>query len=101
MRSVQVRQTSLGPTSPGTYRNSDGENQETNEDRSHNDLHPDVGISMNQSSQDIHPEEATHIQRYSFQWNKFILNVNDNGERSKNGNNLQVGEMVVEKFQCS
>ena len=31
---------------PGTCRNSNGEKRETNEDRSQNDPHPEVGVSV-------------------------------------------------------
>ena len=95
MRSVQVRQISFEPTSLETSRNSDGENQEGN------DPHPEVGVSMNQSSQDFHPGETTYRHRILFQWDKIILNVNDNIERCKKGEILQVGNMVVKKLQSS
>ena len=49
-------------TIPGTFRNTNVENQEPNEDRSQDDLHPDVGPSVCQSrhSIDLDPDEAHH-----------------------------------------
>ena len=45
-------------TVPETSRNSNGENHETNEDRSQNDLHPKVGVSLTHSCQEFGPEET-------------------------------------------
>ena len=36
------------------------ENEGTKEDRSWNDPHPEVGVSMSQSSQDLSPEETSY-----------------------------------------
>ena len=50
-------------TVPGTFRNTKVENQESNEDRSRDDLHPEVGPSVCQSrlSTDSDPDEALHM----------------------------------------
>ena len=47
---------------PRTFRNTNVENQEPNEDRSQDDLHPEVGPSVCQSrhSIDSDPDEAPH-----------------------------------------
>ena len=45
---------------PETSRNSNRENQGTNEDRSQNDLYPEVGVSLSHSSQDVSTEETSH-----------------------------------------
>ena len=45
---------------PDASRKSDGENQETNEDRSQNDPHPEVGVSLSHSSQDFSPDETSY-----------------------------------------
>ena len=45
---------------PETSRNSNRENQVMMEDRSQNDAHPKVGVSMSQSSQELGPEETSH-----------------------------------------
>ena len=52
-------------TVPGTFRNTNVENQEPNEDRSQDDPHPEVGPSVCQSrhSIDSDPEEAPQIHR--------------------------------------
>ena len=49
-------------TVPGTFRNTNVENQEPNEDRSQDDPHPDVGPSVCQSrhSIDSDTDEAPH-----------------------------------------
>ena len=49
-------------TVPGTFRNTNVENQEPNEDRSQDDPHPEVGPSVYQSrhSNDSDPDEAPH-----------------------------------------
>ena len=49
-------------TVPGTFRNTNVENQEPNEDRSQDDPHPEVGPSVCQSrhSIDLDPDEAPH-----------------------------------------
>ena len=44
-----------GPV-PETSRFSNGENQETNENRSQNDIDPEVGVSLSQSSQEFSPD---------------------------------------------
>ena len=48
---------------PGTFRNTNVGNQEPNEDRSPNDLHPEVGLFVYQSrhSIDSDPDEAPNI----------------------------------------
>ena len=43
-----------------TSRNSNRENQGTNEDCSQNDHHPEVGVSLSQSSQEFSPKETFH-----------------------------------------
>ena len=50
-------------TVPGTFRNTNMENQEPNEDRSQDDPHPEVGPSVHQSphSNDSGPHEAPHM----------------------------------------
>ena len=50
-------------TVPGTFRNTNVENQESNQDRSQEDPHPEVGPSVYQSrhSIDSDPDEAPHI----------------------------------------
>ena len=49
-------------TVPGTFRNTNVENQEQNEDRSQDDPHPEVGHPFYQSrhSIDSDPDEANH-----------------------------------------
>ena len=56
----QIRTHSV--TVPGTFRNTNVENQEPNEDRSQDDPHPEVGPSFYQSrhSNDRDPDEAPH-----------------------------------------
>ena len=49
-----------GPV-PETSRNSNGENHETNEGRSQNDPHPEVGVSLNQSSQELSPDDSSYF----------------------------------------
>ena len=51
-------------TVPGTFRNTNVENQEPNEDRSEDDPHPEVGPFVYQSrhSIDSHPDEAPRNQ---------------------------------------
>ena len=46
---------------PETSRNSNGENHETNEDRSQNDPYPEVGVFLNQFFQEFSPEETSYI----------------------------------------
>ena len=48
-----------GPV-PETSRNSNIENQGTNEDRSQNDPNHEVGIYLSQSSQELGPEETSY-----------------------------------------
>ena len=48
-----------GPV-PETYRNTNGENKKTNEDRSQNDPHPGVGVSVSQSSQEFSPSNISY-----------------------------------------
>ena len=43
-------------TVPGTYRNTDVENQGTNEDESQSDHHPEAGIFRSQTTQNSGPE---------------------------------------------
>ena len=50
----------FGPV-PETSRKSNRESQGTNEDRSQNDPHPEVGVSLSQSSDDLSAEETSHI----------------------------------------
>ena len=52
-------QVHYGPV-PETSRNSNRENQATNEDRSQNDPHPEVGVSLSQSSNELSPEETSY-----------------------------------------
>ena len=42
-------------TAPGTFRNTNVQNQGTNEDDSHNDLHPEAGIFRGQTTQNLGP----------------------------------------------
>ena len=53
-------------TVPGTFRNTNVENQEPNENRSQDDPHPEVGPSVCQSrhSSDSDPDEAPHTCLY-------------------------------------
>ena len=50
-------------TVPETFQNTNVENQEPNEDRSQDDLHPEVGPCVYQSRHliDSDPDEAPHI----------------------------------------
>ena len=50
-------QARCGPV-PETFRSSKKDNQGTNKDRSQNDPHPEVGVSMSQSSQEFSPSET-------------------------------------------
>ena len=43
-------------TVPGTFRNTNVENQETNEDDSQSDIHPEAGIFRSQTTQNSSPE---------------------------------------------
>ena len=43
-----------------TSRNLSRENQGTNEDRSQNDPHPEVAVSLSQSSENLSPEETSY-----------------------------------------
>ena len=45
---------------PETCRSSNEENQETNEDRSQNDPHPEVGVSLSQSPEEFSPDETSY-----------------------------------------
>ena len=45
---------------PETSRSSNGDNQETNEDRSQNEPYPEVGVSLSQSSQEFGPDETSY-----------------------------------------
>ena len=49
-----------------TFRNSKGENQETNDDRSQNDPHLDVGVFLSQSSQKLSPDETYYSKDLVF-----------------------------------
>ena len=51
--------THSGPV-PETSRNLSREKQGTNEDRSQNGPHPEVRVSMSQSSEDLSPEETSY-----------------------------------------
>ena len=55
-------------TVPGTFRNTNVENQEPNEDRSHDDPHPEVGPSVYQSRSldDSDQDEAPHMNTRAF-----------------------------------
>ena len=50
-------------TVPETSRNSSRENQGTNEDCSQNDPHPDVGVSLSRSQQELGPETTSYSIR--------------------------------------
>ena len=56
LRNPQARVHS-GPV-PETFRTSNAENHETNEDRSQNDLHPKVGVSLTHFYQEFGPRET-------------------------------------------
>ena len=60
---AQIR--TLSGTAPGTFRNTDVENQESTGDRSQYDPHPKVEFSVCQSRTliDSDPDEASHIFR--------------------------------------
>ena len=45
---------------PETTRMSDGENQETSEESSHNDPHPKVGVSLSQSLHEFSPDGTSY-----------------------------------------
>ena len=45
---------------PETFQESEGENQETNEDRCQIDPHPELGTSSSRSSQNAQPEEVSY-----------------------------------------
>ena len=51
---------------PETSLNSNRENQGTNEDRSQNDPHPEVGVSLNQSSLELSSEETSYTSIHVF-----------------------------------
>ena len=59
---LQIR--TFSGTTPGTFRNTDVENQEPSRDRSRNDPHPEVEFSACRASNltDSDPEETSHIQ---------------------------------------
>ena len=48
----------LSGTVPGTFRNTNVENQRTNEDDSHSDLHPEAGIFRGQPTQSFGPKDC-------------------------------------------
>ena len=50
----------------GTSRNLSRENHGTNEDRSHIDLHPEVGVSMSQASNELSPGAIADSSDVSF-----------------------------------
>ena len=54
-----------GPV-PETSRSSNGEKQETNKNRSQNDPHPQVGVSMSRLSQNFDPDETSYTIRKTF-----------------------------------
>ena len=56
-------------TVPGTFRNTNVENQGTNEDDSQSDPHPEGGLFRSQTTQNSGPE-AGH---YSIQWKKLLV----------------------------
>ena len=62
-------------TVPGTFRNTNVENQGTNEDDSQSDPHPEAGIFRGQTTQNLGPKDcrdniATRILAKSFVWQK-------------------------------
>ena len=57
---------------PKTSRNSNGENQKTYRDGSPNDHHPEVGVSMCQSSQNFDPGKTSHKFFGKRFFNKFL-----------------------------
>ena len=48
-----------------TSHNLNRENQEANEDRSQDDPHPEVGVSLSQSSQEFSPDETSYSSLYT------------------------------------
>ena len=67
----QIRTHSV--TVPGTFRNTNLENQEPNEDRSHDDPYPEVGPSVCQSCHSI--DSDTDVAAHSTM--RFFLNFQD------------------------
>ena len=63
-----------GPV-PETSRNSNQENQGTNEESSQNDAHPEMDVSLSQSSQEFSPEETSY--RYAISSaSRLVIGVN-------------------------
>ena len=57
-------------TVPGTFRNTNVQNQETNEDDSQSDPHPEAGIFRGQTTQNLGPKDCrdTEITLFEFEW---------------------------------
>ena len=53
-------------TVPGTFRNTNMENQRTNEDDSQSDPHPEAGIFRSQTTQNFGPEDGHDSGRHQF-----------------------------------
>ena len=67
-------------TVPGTFRNTNVENQGTNEDDSQSDPHPEAGIFRGQTTQNSSPKECPDkYQRFSDK--KFSLSVSNRNNR--------------------
>ena len=52
-------------TVPGTFRNTNEENQGTNEDDSQSDPHPEAGIFRCQTTQNLGPKDCRDTMRYA------------------------------------
>ena len=72
----------LFETVPGTFRNTNVENQGTNEDDSQSDPHPEAGIFRGQTTQNLGPKDCR--DRYSCDGilNYFTCSVNRHGRRT-------------------
>ena len=64
----------LFETVPGTFRNTNVENQGTNEDDSQSDPHPEAGIFRGQTTQNLGPKDC----RDSFSFQRVLLKCLDN-----------------------
>ena len=60
-------------TVPGTFRNTNVENQGTNEDDSQSDPHPEAGIFRGQTTQNFRPKGCRDRKQKLLQWNVFFL----------------------------
>ena len=60
-------------TVPGTFRNSNVENQGTNEDDSQSDPHPEAGIFCGQTTQNLGPKDCRNS--YSIKYSDFLIDT--------------------------